>query len=159
MTVHISKGFLLGKLLQISFFLATIILASMGGMKFFLITLVFILLGGTFEFIIMNNFYCKTKKIILRDDPVSIKIKNAFLWVHKNIDFIKNYNATIYRIERVGIMISTLSYAIIFLYVAVALFFYKLFNYYGILIYLIPVFSNSKSFFKNNYLISSHFEK
>jgi hypothetical protein len=126
----------------------------LGGMEFFIISFIFFAGAGIFEFLIMDRFYSKEKTKILKKDKNAIKIGNAFLWVHKIIDFIKRYNSTIYDFKKIGFLISSISYLIMFLYVTLAFFLFREFYYYGLLIYLIPIASNVYSFFRNRYFIT-----
>ena len=107
----------------------------------------------------MNSFCSKPKKNLSKKDKNTTKIKNAFLWVHRNVDFIKNYNNTIYDFNKIGSLVCALSYLIMFVYVAIAFFLYKQFSYYGFAIYLIPIIFNVYSFFKHRYYIWSPSDK
>ncbi|MFW5846973.1 MAG: hypothetical protein ACOCUU_02315 [Nanoarchaeota archaeon] len=150
----ITKEEIIGRFFQIVFILMALAIMYFGGLKFFIVSIIFFGSGGAFEFLIMNYFYSKPKKNLSKKDKNATKISNAFLWVHRNIDFIKRYNTTIYDFNKIGSLVCALSYFIILVYVAIAFLLYKQFSYYGFLIYLIPIISNSYSFFRNHYFIS-----
>ena len=145
---------IIGRFFQIIFILAALATMYFAGFKFFIVSIIFFGSGGAFEFLIMNFFYSNSKKNLSKKDKNTTKINNAFLWIHRNIDFIKKYNTTIYDFNKMGSLVCIISYLIMFLYVVIAFLLYKQFSYYGFLIYLIPIISNSYSFFKNHYFIS-----
>jgi len=149
----ITKEEIIGRFFQIIFILAALVTMYFGGLRFLIVSIIFFGSGGAFEFLIMNYFYSKPKKDISKKDKNTTKIKNAFLWIHQNVDFIKKYNTTIYDFNKVGSLICTLSYLIMFIYVVIALFLFNQFSYYGFMIYLIPIISNVYSFFRNYYFI------
>jgi|TARA_Y100000310_G_scaffold58097_1_gene53321 hypothetical protein len=149
----ITKEEFIGRFFQIFLVLISVVVAFFGGLEFFIISFIFLASGGFFEFIIMNNFYSKPKIKITKKDKNDIKIKNAFLWVHKNVEFIKKYNTTIYDFNKIGFLVSTFSYLIMFIYVVIAFLLFRQFSYYGFLIYLIPIILNAYSFFRNRYFI------
>ena len=156
--INLIKNTIFGRFFQIFFILATFYVMYLGGLRFLIISLIFFFGGGIFEFVIMNRFYSKPKENISIRDSLSKKIKNAFLWVHKNIDFMKKYNTTIYNFNKVGFLVSFFSYLIVFFYVLIVLFLFGQFSYYGFLIYLIPVLTNLCCFFRQKYLITCPFE-
>ena len=149
-----TKEEIIGRFFQIFFIAITFLIMYLAGWKFFIISFIFVACGGAFEFIIINQFYSKQKIKIAKKDENITKIKNAFLWVHKTVDFIKRYNATIYNFNKIGYLVSSYSYFIMYLYVIIAFFLFKQFSYYGFLIYLVPVISNVFSFFRNKYFIT-----
>ncbi len=151
----VTKEEIIGRFFQIIFIVITLFIMYLGGWKFLIISFIFFACGGAFEFIIMNRFYSKQKIKIVKQDKNATKIKNAFLWVHRNVDFIKRYNTTIYDFNKIGSLVSTLSYSIMFLYVVIAFYLFKQFSYYGFLIYVVPIISNAFSFFRNRYLITN----
>jgi len=148
------KEKILGHGIQILIILFTFIIMFIGGIRFLIISIIFYLGGGIFEFIVMNYFYSKGIEKISKKDEFSKKIKNGFLWVHKNCDFIEKYNTTIYDFKKIGQLPSFTSYLIMFLYVAIAFFLFKKVSYYAFIIYTIPVITNISSFFKYRYYIS-----
>jgi hypothetical protein len=155
----ITKEEIIGRFFQIVFILMALATMYFGGLKFLIISIIFFGFGGAFEYLIINYFYSKPKKNLSKKDKNATKIKNAFLWVHRNIDFIKRYNTTIYDFNKIGSLVCALSYLIMLVYVAIAFFLYKQFSYYGFTIYLIPIISNVYSFFKHRYYIWSPLDK
>jgi len=146
---------IIGRSIQFFLIIITLIVMYFGGVKFLIISLIFFFSGGVFEFIIMNFFIGKAKKSITKKDKIATKINNAFLWVHKNIIFIKTYGTTVYNFDKVGFLVSIFAYLTMFLYVVLAFFLFRQFSYYGFLIYLIPIISNTYCFVRNRYLITN----
>jgi hypothetical protein len=150
------KEKILGYGIQLLLIFLTLIIMLIGGIKFLIISVIFYGGGGIFEFMIMNYFYSKDKEKISKKDKFSKKIKNGFLWVHRNCDFIKKYNTTIYNFKGVGQLPSFTSYLIMLLYVVLAFFLFKKISYYAFIIYTIPIITNIFSFFKYHYEISDY---
>ena len=91
----ISKEVIIGRFFQLIIILTTLVIMFLGGENFLIISIIFFLSGGAFEFLTMASFNYSQKKNISKKDKNLLKIKNAFLWVHKNISFLKKYNTTI----------------------------------------------------------------
>ncbi|MBU1136714.1 MAG: hypothetical protein ABIG37_03725 [Nanoarchaeota archaeon] len=148
------KNFL-GRSLQFILVLFAVIIMLSARFEFFIISFVFYAFGGIFEFIIMNKFYGDKKEKLSYKDKTIKKIKNGFLWVHKNLKFIKKYNSTIYDFNKIGILTCVSSYAIMLMYIIIARLLFNSISYYAFLIYLIPTITNIYYFHKYKYHISN----
>jgi hypothetical protein len=151
----LTKEGIIGRFCQIFLIVLTLIIMYLGGLKFAIVSIMFFSLGGLFEFFIMSCFYSKSEKSISKKDGIPIKLKNSFLWVHGNVEFIRKYNNTIYNFKKIGSSVCFFSYLIMLLYVAVAFALFNKFSYYGFLIYLIPVITNIYFFFQFRYFVAS----
>jgi len=150
------KEKILGYSLQVLLVIVAFIIMLEGGLIFLIVSAIFFGAGGIFEAIIMSRFHSRPRQKISKRDKISRKIKNAFLWVHKNIEFIEKYDTTVYDFEKIGILASVSVYAIMLAYITIALILFNKFLYYGFLVYLIPIITNIASFFRHSYTIKSY---
>ena len=129
-----------------------LILMWLGGLKFFVVSFIFFIIGGAFELIITFRFYGSNKKDT-KSSSTKSEILNGILWVHEGINFIKINNTTIYEFKKFGLTTLFVSYLTMNFYVGVSLLMYNFFGNYAFILYLLPVITNLKSFFENDYVV------
>lgn len=144
---------IIGRFFQVGLIIASLMIIFIGEAGFLITSLIFFSSGGAFEYIIMDKFRGNLKYSISKKDNLLIKIKNSFLWVHRNILFMKKYGTTIYNFDRLGSFVCVGAYLIMFFYIVLGFYLFNLYSYAGMLIYLIPIFTNLWDFMRNKYLI------
>ena len=151
--MKITKDLFYGRSYQILLLLISVVLIFFPlSYTFFAVSVFFYgIAGAGFELITLNKFYSKEKKF--KKDNLKESMIYGLLWTHFNIGCIKKYGTKLYYFEKLGSLPTFFAYLIMTLYVAIALILYNNFSYYGFAIYLIPIITNSISFWKNNYII------
>ena len=149
------KDKLFGNGIQTLMILFALFIMYLGGLKFVIISIIFYGIGGLYEFIIMNNFYSKSKEKITKRDLLIRKIKNGLFWVHDIVGFRKRYNTTIYDFKNIGQTSSFVAYLTMNIYVLISYLLFINFSYFGLIIYIVPAITNGLSLIRNYYLIQN----
>ena len=148
------KEDIIGNLINGLIILIIATIMFLGGTNFLIISTIFLGSGALFEFAIMNHFY-ENKRKLIKNIPTKLKIANGFLWVHGIIHFIKINNTTIYNFKKLGYLPSFIAYSIMLIYVLVACRLFQMFSYWGLIVYLLPIITNTIIFFNYNYYITN----